>query len=293
MRCTKPAGSRALHMHRTLAGCSLAARLRATLDRAPSHGRNPAPCPSCDQTTARPDVVWFGEIPRHLDGSDAALVRGRSLLSRIVAPAARVYPSRGFSWSCRRCGWLAADAGNQPRSTSHRFRPAPGSPAVTRSVPDWVESTHGTAGLNLSLIPVISSADLRPPLSSPPAPAPPRVAPVGRRSRKGLGSVHPPRRRCRAGIRAVRDCPTSSARQLTAGGIEERFGKRPRCLRDCGAVRARSTSRRFVLEVREQNHVALASTRSDGAGVSSFPAQIVLPLQRRVKGAEFSQDYGF
>jgi NAD-dependent deacetylase len=88
------AGSRRLlHMHGELrrarcAGCGAAPAWDAPLDTA-------TPCPACLRPGGlRPDVVWFGELPYHLDRIHAALARCRLFLS--IGTSGSVYPAAGF-----------------------------------------------------------------------------------------------------------------------------------------------------------------------------------------------------
>jgi len=132
------AGSRALHMHGTLAGALCAACGHRWT--APLAMDETTPCPSCDQTTARPDVVWFGEIPRHLDEIDAALSAADLFVA--IGTSGEVYPAAGFVELAAAAGAETLEINLEP--TSHRFARRLTGP-VTRSVPDWVESLTGTA----------------------------------------------------------------------------------------------------------------------------------------------------
>ena len=88
------AGSRALlHMHGEL-GRARCARCEAThpwtgpLDVA-------TPCPSCGRAGGmRPDVVWFGEMPLHMERIAAALDRCGLFVA--IGTSGNVYPAAGF-----------------------------------------------------------------------------------------------------------------------------------------------------------------------------------------------------
>ena len=56
------------------------------------------PCPACGERALRPDVVWFGEMPYHMEAIYAALAEADLFVS-IGTSAARSIPRRG---SCRR-----------------------------------------------------------------------------------------------------------------------------------------------------------------------------------------------
>jgi NAD-dependent deacetylase len=59
------AGSQAIHMHGELAR-ALCAQCDAHWD-APMVMAPDTPCPNCGTPATRPDMVWFGEIPYHMD----------------------------------------------------------------------------------------------------------------------------------------------------------------------------------------------------------------------------------
>ena len=57
----------------------------AARTRRPGRRHVRCPCPECGEVALRPDVVWFGEMPRGLEQVDEALSRGRPLrLDRYV-----------------------------------------------------------------------------------------------------------------------------------------------------------------------------------------------------------------
>jgi NAD-dependent deacetylase len=61
------------------------------------------PCPSCDTPGwMRPDVVWFGEMPRHLDEIEAALAD--CALYCAVGTSGEVYPASRFVMDARAGG---------------------------------------------------------------------------------------------------------------------------------------------------------------------------------------------
>ena len=55
---------------------------------------NGAACPACGAVALRPDVVWFGEVPRHLDRIDRALRRVDVFVS--VGTSGAVHPAASF-----------------------------------------------------------------------------------------------------------------------------------------------------------------------------------------------------
>lgn len=52
------------------------------------------PCPACHRPTLRPDVVWFGEIPYHMDRIDRALRQCDLFVA--IGTSGVVYPAAGF-----------------------------------------------------------------------------------------------------------------------------------------------------------------------------------------------------
>ncbi|WP_176085073.1 NAD-dependent deacylase [Martelella sp. HB161492] len=52
------------------------------------------PCPHCGQPALRPDIVWFGEMPYHMEEIGAALENAGLFLS--IGTSGTVYPAAGF-----------------------------------------------------------------------------------------------------------------------------------------------------------------------------------------------------
>ena len=78
------------------------------------------PCPSCGRTgTLRPDVVWFGEMPYHLDVIYDALSRCRLFVA--VGTSGQVYPAAGFVDEAKRAGALAVELNLEPSAVSASF----------------------------------------------------------------------------------------------------------------------------------------------------------------------------
>ncbi len=96
------AGSRDLiHMHGELlsALCALCAARRACRDDLALE----TACPACGGTGGmRPDVVWFGEMPYHMERIDALL--GACGLFISIGTSGNVYPAAGFVELVRRQG---------------------------------------------------------------------------------------------------------------------------------------------------------------------------------------------
>lgn len=129
------AGSRrVLHMHGTLAGALCAAcghRWAAPAEMQPGH-----PCSSCAAPAARPDVVWFGEMPYHMD-QIWDLLRAADIFAAI-GTSGQVYPAAAFVQDADRAGAHTVEINLEPSATVSDF-------AETRfgmasvEVPAWVE----------------------------------------------------------------------------------------------------------------------------------------------------------
>ncbi len=128
------AGSRAvIHMHGSLMR-ALCAGCGATWD-APPVMDHAAPCPNCTAPKTRPDIVWFGEIPYHMD----QILHDLATCDLFVAigTSGTVYPAAGFVD-------IAQDAGAKtleinPEPTGGGFDTLRTGPA-SQAVPDWVET---------------------------------------------------------------------------------------------------------------------------------------------------------
>ncbi|WP_417243345.1 NAD-dependent deacylase [Celeribacter sp.] len=59
-------------------------------------------CPACDAPTARPDIVWFGEIPYHMDRIHAALEASDLFVA--LGTSGNVYPAAGFRQLAQQSG---------------------------------------------------------------------------------------------------------------------------------------------------------------------------------------------
>jgi len=103
------AGSTPLHMHGELAvlRCeACGARLR---DLARTDPDRLVPCARCAAEALRPDVVWFGEMPYHLDAIERDLRAATHLLA--VGTSGQVWPAAGFLEAARAGGastWVQA-----------------------------------------------------------------------------------------------------------------------------------------------------------------------------------------
>lgn len=129
------AGSqRVLHMHGTLtnalcSGCGV---------RIPWSGPllDAAPCVGCHGMTLRPDIVWFGEMPYHLDEIDAAIRRTQTFIS--IGTSGNVYPAAGFSSYAKAVGAHTVELNLEPSLGIDSFLEHHHGPA-TQVVPQWID----------------------------------------------------------------------------------------------------------------------------------------------------------
>ncbi|WBU65350.1 NAD-dependent deacylase [Paracoccus aerodenitrificans] len=93
------------------------------------------PCPSCGRKTARPDIVWFGEMPYHMDQISAELERAD--LFAAIGTSGNVYPAAGFVQLARQYNAHCVELNLDRSSVSRDFHEHITGPA-TKIVPDWV-----------------------------------------------------------------------------------------------------------------------------------------------------------
>lgn len=130
------AGSdRVLHMHGALDGA-----LCADCDH-----RWPAPavmsvtdaCPECGKQTTRPDIVWFGEIPYHMDEIWFALRQCDLFVS--IGTSGTVYPAAAFAQDAGRAGAHCIEINAEASAVASDFDEVLIGPA-SRRVPEWVDA---------------------------------------------------------------------------------------------------------------------------------------------------------
>lgn len=122
-----------IHMHGELASalCAICGqRWRAEGDLETAH-----PCPACGEAGGRPDVVWFGEVPYHMDRIMAHL--GSADLFAAIGTSGQVYPAAGFVQEAAMRGIERVEMNLDPSETSPAFTRHLLGPA-TETVPAWV-----------------------------------------------------------------------------------------------------------------------------------------------------------
>lgn len=90
-------------------------------------------CEDCNRSGAlRPDIVWFGEMPMHMEEIEKRILRCDLFVS--IGTSAAVYPAAGFSDLATHCGAKTLELNLAPSSKSKGFSEAILGPA-TQLVP--------------------------------------------------------------------------------------------------------------------------------------------------------------
>ncbi|AJE45584.1 NAD-dependent deacylase [Celeribacter indicus] len=131
------AGAReVIHMHGALAGALCAAC--GSRWPAPAAMAVGDPCPSCGAARTRPDIVWFGEIPYHMDRIEEALEESDLFVA--VGTSGTVYPAAGFGRMARALGIRTLELNLE--ASGARFDEQREGPA-SAVVPAWVAEVLG------------------------------------------------------------------------------------------------------------------------------------------------------
>jgi NAD-dependent deacetylase len=94
-------------------------------------------CASCGTTGGmRPEIVWFGEMPYHMERIEAALAACDLFIS--IGTSGNVYPAAGFVAGARRHGAFTDELNLEPSEGADLFHDAIHGPA-TQVVPAFVE----------------------------------------------------------------------------------------------------------------------------------------------------------
>lgn len=93
-------------------------------------------CPTCAAGPMRPHVVWFGEMPFHMDEIDAALASADLFVS--IGTSGSVYPAAGFVQEARRAGVRTCELNLEPSDNAYAFEEGRYGPA-SAVVPAWVD----------------------------------------------------------------------------------------------------------------------------------------------------------
>ncbi|WP_299284537.1 NAD-dependent deacylase [uncultured Tateyamaria sp.] len=130
----KAGSSDVIHMHGALNSA-----LCATCDHrwpAPLEMSVGAACPACSAAQARPDIVWFGEIPYHMERIERALAEADIFVA--IGTSGNVYPAAGFVQMATHVGAKTVEMNLDPGETVALFEDTrPGK--ASQTVPAWVD----------------------------------------------------------------------------------------------------------------------------------------------------------
>ncbi len=93
-------------------------------------------CPSCGKAATRPDVVWFGEYPYHMEEIWDAIRAAELFVA--IGTSGQVYPAAAFVQDAGRAGVETLELNLERSDVSHDFDETRQGPA-TELVPAWVE----------------------------------------------------------------------------------------------------------------------------------------------------------
>ncbi|WP_299028549.1 NAD-dependent deacylase [uncultured Sulfitobacter sp.] len=92
-------------------------------------------CPACTAPAARPDIVWFGEMPYQMERIFEAISRADLFVA--IGTSGNVYPAAGFVAEAARAGAATLEINLEPSAVGSQFDDALLGPA-TQTVPAWV-----------------------------------------------------------------------------------------------------------------------------------------------------------
>jgi NAD-dependent deacetylase len=131
--------SRVVHMHGELlkARCGSCDAVRPWLDDLTVADA----CPDCGRAGAlRPHVVWFGEMPFHMDDIERALRKADLFVA--IGTSGAVYPAAGFVAEARAYCLRTCEINLEAADNAHLFDEQRLGPA-SETVPAWVEELVG------------------------------------------------------------------------------------------------------------------------------------------------------
>jgi NAD-dependent deacetylase len=94
-------------------------------------------CPSCTAPAARPEIVWFGEMPHRMEQIFEAIACADIFAA--IGTSGNVYPAAGFVAEAARAGAHTLEINLEPSSVGAHFDKALLGSA-TQTVPAWVDS---------------------------------------------------------------------------------------------------------------------------------------------------------
>jgi len=96
-------------------------------------------CPACGQPATRPDIVWFGEMPYHMERIAGALAACDLFVA--IGTSGEVYPAAGFVEEASAFGAETLEINLEPMAPGRFDRVITG--AATSAVPAWVAEVLG------------------------------------------------------------------------------------------------------------------------------------------------------
>lgn len=124
-----------IHMHGELRGALCAGcqhRWDAPPEMQPGDG-----CPACGAAHTRPDIVWFGEMPYHMDRIWEVLAKAEIFAA--IGTSGNVYPAAGFVQYASHSGAACIELNLDASSNASEFDKRILGPA-SLTVPEWVRS---------------------------------------------------------------------------------------------------------------------------------------------------------
>ena len=100
-------------------------------------------CPSCAARATRPDIVWFGEMPYHMDRIVTALEAADLFVA--IGTSGEVYPAAGFVDIAAEAGAETLEINLEPDAGAGAFRPRADRTRHGVAVPAWVETVLAEA----------------------------------------------------------------------------------------------------------------------------------------------------
>ena len=101
------------------------------------------PCPKCAAPAARPDIVWFGEMPYEMEEIYDHLAT--SDVFAAIGTSGNVYPAAGFVAEASRFGAQTIELNLEKSAVGSQFDDFRIGPA-TQTVPAWVAEMLAKAG---------------------------------------------------------------------------------------------------------------------------------------------------
>jgi len=99
-------------------------------------------CPDCKSVgSIRPNVVWFGEMPYHMERIEEAIPKATLFVS--IGTSGAVYPAAGYVAACKQFGIPTLELNLEPSDNARLFDDGRYGPA-TEVVVDWVDEMIGS-----------------------------------------------------------------------------------------------------------------------------------------------------